>query len=424
MRESAKIGRRIAGWNGPGDVNPRAEKTYGISSKVLLLVNGLVRSYKAYSRNFVRLASVAREYGTSVIVVGLDRPSADQVGSYLEGVRYRLVRKDRPLALVRLLLASLLEIVRSGAGIIVFGSLNTWSFPFYWLLLKVFRNRHVVYYMQDPVPESTAYLCVHRPQAVVKARVWLQQLAERLAVDSASVLLVTCNDVLDAIGGRVDLSRVRIEVAWNTAGIAMLEQYGIPEVEELKRLKKKLRMGDGPKILYSGKQQRGVRGLEQQMRVLQRLLAVFPDVQLVITGHGEEQYFRSLANKLGLTRNVIWTGVLSDKDLAAIHYLCDLIILPPVPYILQSKFFDALYAGIIPIVFYGSHDAIRILGRDDLVYDGTDDSLFEVCCRILQDLRSYKAWVALKKSEVATFVQKTRLAMMHALALPGREEKG
>ena len=64
------------------------------------------------------------------------------------------------------------------------------------------------------------------------------------------------------------------------------------------------------------------------IRALPSLLQTVPDVTYVIAGSGPQERLDHLARELGVRDRVIFTGLVSDEDLAAIYALCDLFVMP------------------------------------------------------------------------------------------------
>ena len=123
-------------------------------------------------------------------------------------------------------------------------------------------------------------------------------------------------------------------------------------------------------LIYVGKVQPKIRGLEQQLIVLKVLNHMGIHSKLIIYGEGKIKELMLLAEKYGVKKYVEYRGVVHyEKLLNTLKREGGVIILPPLGYLLPSKFFEALVIGIIPIIPKNNKDMIAILGSYSLIYD-------------------------------------------------------
>jgi len=70
------------------------------------------------------------------------------------------------------------------------------------------------------------------------------------------------------------------------------------------------------------------KGHDMVIRALPSLLQTVPDVTYVIVGAGAQTNLDHLARELKVRDRVIFTGLVSEEDMAAIYALCDLFVMP------------------------------------------------------------------------------------------------
>ncbi len=91
------------------------------------------------------------------------------------------------------------------------------------------------------------------------------------------------------------------------------------------------------------------------IRALRRLKRVIPDVKLILVGEGPwEGALREEVQRLGLTEDVIFTGLVSEGKLRTLYHLCDVNLFPVEDQTFGLVPFEALAAGKFSIVSMNS----------------------------------------------------------------------
>ena len=124
-----------------------------------------------------------------------------------------------------------------------------------------------------------------------------------------------------------------------------------------------------PVVLFVGRLDK-----EKQIDVLlksfPRVLSAF-DAKLVITGKGTQRLkLIKLAKKLGVDKNVIFTGFVPDKDLPSLYKAADLFVIASIAELQSIATMEAMASGL-PIV------AAKVMALPELVQDGKNGYLFE-----------------------------------------------
>lgn len=378
----------------------------------LFLVGGRLDSYKAYTQNFLNFIRLAREKGYKATVSGLKKTDKTIRNETPEKT---IVFMKSPWGILRLIITNFNELISRRYDVVVLGSLYTWTFILYYPLLKLRRSQRVVYYMQDPVPESRRLMRNNKftiPNSIAYS---LAMLCEKLACKLSNVILLPSKGCLKILKARNKLSGKKIMFAYNIWGLHRLMRKA--NNGPYKLIEKRYGItGKTPVILYSGKLQRKIRGIEIQLHILRKLVKNHPKALFVLTGSGEESWFTAKAEKLGVLNNVVFTGVLTDEELKAVYLSSDITILPPVDYLLPAKFFEALYMDLVPIVWEKSTDMVEILGKDAITYDGTEEGLLKTLEHVTNNLSYYKKRTSSFSAKILGFHRESEKTFSIALA--------
>jgi glycosyltransferase involved in cell wall biosynthesis len=356
--------------------------------RILILANGRLDSYKAYTQNFLSLAKYAKFRGFRVSLSGLKKSDISFLNDFADK---EIIKQKSMWGIILLHIRNIYELLSKKYDIVIFGSLYTYMFPFYYLILKINRDKKIIYYMQDPVPETYLLMNVENNQSKINTFIYkIAIICEKSICTIANVILLPGNGYLNTIIRRNNLEDKTILFAYNTWGIqkhfnSSLSNDFLIEVKDRFNINKR-----SPVILYSGKIQRGIRGLEMQLRALKKIVKIYSDSIFIITGSGETKLIKNYIEKLDIKENVILTGNLNDIDLKAIYQISDIMIFPTVDYLLPTKFFESLLMNVIPIVWCNSDDMVKILGDMAITYNGTDESLSDTLIYVIKNIDRYK----------------------------------
>lgn len=245
----------------------------------------------------------------------------------------------------------------------------------------------LIYYMLDPVPE--AYLYLHRSgfrrllAYIIRP---LQLFAEKKLCKLCDYILVPGSKVEQIIRAR---NRIKGRILIVPSVHSVLK-FSIPKQTHIQSIKKQYSLDGYKVILYSGRPQPHLRGIEKQLEVIARLRRRGYPVKYVITGRGNEAYFRQIAYELGISDSVVFTGILPENDLVALMYASDAIIIPPVDYLAPSKFYEAVYCGVPVICYDDCPDVAYLLRNEGIYYDGSEDDLERALIRLLTNIEKWR----------------------------------
>ena len=94
------------------------------------------------------------------------------------------------------------------------------------------------------------------------------------------------------------------------------------------RARKKLGLESDP-IVFTLRAHEPQKGVEYLIRAIPLVLAEVPDAVFVIGGDGSlRRYHQSLADELGVSANVIFTGKIPDVELPYFYLACDVFVIP------------------------------------------------------------------------------------------------
>ena len=119
--------------------------------RIFFMVNGVVHSYKAYTQNFLHFIRTAQKLGYEIVVSGFRKTNIYLPELY---VTKKIVYKKSLIGFCKLILSNCFELLLHKYDIVVTGSLYTPTLLLYYLALLIRRPKKIVYYMQDPIPES------------------------------------------------------------------------------------------------------------------------------------------------------------------------------------------------------------------------------------------------------------------------------
>ena len=354
--------------------------------KVFFLVNGRLDSYKAYTQNFLSFVKIAKSKGYTVTLSGLTKSDISFLNKFAD--KKIIFRKSR-CGILKLLIKNFLDLILQHHDIIVIGSLYTWMFPLYYLAIKVNRPQCMVYYMQDPVPE--AYVLMKNSSSIkIRILYLLAIFCEKIMCKISNIILVPSRGCFEIINRRNKLDDKKVLFSYNTWGIRKLIGRDV-DLELKNQIVEKFKINKRfPVILYSGKIQRWIRGLEVQLQVLKKLVNMYPKTLLVITGTGDAEWILELAKDFDLLDNIVLTGEITDEELKVIYTISDIMIFPPIDYLLPTKFFESLLMGLIPIVWKESEDMVEIMGGATITYDGSVKNLLTTIDQTIKNVDHYK----------------------------------
>ncbi len=378
-------------------------------TRVMFIVNGTLDSHKAYTTNCLSLIKTARDAGYVTALSGLTRSDPSSTSELANDV---LVVRKANLSILQLTLKTLWRLIHYRYDIIVIGSLHTWSFPIYSLFFKLVRPVRVVYYMQDPVPESYI-LSSNSP--LKRAGYSLAVFCEMLMCAASDTILMPGEGYLETIRERTNLDGKQVLFAYNTWGLLKFLENRVSD-DFRDAILEKYEMMDGfPIILYSGKIQPRIRGIETQLLIFSDLIKSYPGAVFVLTGDGDTAWIHDHARNLGVSNHVRVTGVISELELSAVYASSDLMILPPVDYLLPTKFFEGLLMGIVPIVWKQSKEMIEILGDAVITYDGTPQDLLRSLTHAIEKLDELRSRIAPLRADVIALHGTSRESFISAL---------
>lgn len=371
--------------------------------KAFFLVNGVLDSYKAYTQNFLKFIEVAEDLKYDITISGFIKVSPEFLNTH--AIKKLIIFKKNSLGTILLLFRTVMELLLHKYDVVIFGSLYTPFFPVYYLAMKLRRPNVVAYYMQDPVPESFK---LSKNNKILQKIIYRWQIvSERVICPLCTYILMPSKTVNKIVRSRVPLDDVRTLFAYNTQGICKMRNLSLPKESNLQNIKNKYNIKGSPILLYSGKLQPNIRGLEQQLRVFKQLLKFKPTAQFVIAGGGSIQYFKKIVDKLNINDYVLFSDVVPTEELNIIYRISDIIVMPPIDFLLPSKFLEAIYTGVIPIVYCKSYDMVELLGDSAIIYDGTDKSLLEKLTEVIKNNKEHKRKVASIKWKVLHLEEQT-----------------
>lgn len=135
-------------------------------------------------------------------------------------------------------------------------------------------------------------------------------------------------------------------------------------------IRRRLGIGGGSLILFVG----GllpVKGIPYLLKAIQSVISVYPNATLAIVGKGPQQRpLEQLSRKLGIRKNVIFTGEIPHARTPFFFAACDIFVLPSIIEGFGNVTLEAMATGK-PVV------ATRVGGAFDIIEDGANGYLAE-----------------------------------------------
>lgn len=168
------------------------------------------------------------------------------------------------------------------------------------------------------------------------------------------------------------------------------------------------------------------KNLDFLLEAFRLILTGVPSARLVIVATGpEEQHLKDLAENLGISDRVIFTGYLPQSQLISCYHGADLFVFPSVTETQGLVLLEAMAAGlpVVAVDAYGVSDMVSN-GRDGLLVPPRVEEFAAAVGRMLQtpELRSRMAGEARLKAERMSSRQMTiRLVQAYESLLRGRD---
>jgi glycosyltransferase involved in cell wall biosynthesis len=141
-------------------------------------------------------------------------------------------------------------------------------------------------------------------------------------------------------------------------------------------IRARLGWGAATILVYIGGLQREIRGLEPQIKAVERARSLGHDVRMLLVGFGDRPYFETLGKELIRQDALQILHDMPHEDLMALLAECDVAVSSdPWPYGMQSKMFDYLRSGVRIIAIDDDRDMVREFGKLLTLYDGSVDAL-------------------------------------------------
>lgn len=152
---------------------------------------------------------------------------------------------------------------------------------------------------------------------------------KRLALRKAELLLPVSRFTASHLADEKAIQSTKIQILHNAIGDDFVD---LLVSENNHRILRAIgNKGDAKILLSVGNLSQGLeyKGFDLVIRALPRILREFPQVRYVIVGTGPgRDTLQSLAEQLGVAEQVIFTGELSDVELASCYRVCDVFVLP------------------------------------------------------------------------------------------------
>ena len=213
-----------------------------------------------------------------------------------------------------------------------------------------FMPENLVYYLRAP----------RRIEERIKSLGWKHFMRVYGRLDSITTPTQTAADLVRNLGFTREIRVISCGIDTERFhpshdGTALKKRYGIPE--------------DRPVLLYLGRLDEEKR-IETILQAFEKVIKKTP-AHLVLAGTGKlREPLEMMAEALGITKHVTFTGFVPDADLTCMYRAADCFVIAGIAELQSIVTMEALASGL-PVV------AVRAVALPELVHDGENGYLFE-----------------------------------------------
>lgn len=165
-------------------------------------------------------------------------------------------------------------------------------------------------------------------------------------------------------------------------------------------------MDGRPNVLFLGRFEEERKGFEYALKALLSVRQVFPDVRLVVVGPGNASKYKERIRRYGISRNVHFAGVVSDRDRARYMATCRFLIAPNTGSESQGVVvLEAMAAGL-PVVASNIRAFASVIMNGEeglLISPGNEHSLAKGMVQILSNPCAYRQMAVNGRLKAADF---------------------
>ncbi len=146
------------------------------------------------------------------------------------------------------------------------------------------------------------------------------------------------------------------------------------------------------------------KNLDFLMRCFHRVLRKIPKVALVLVGSGpEEQGLRAMADNLGITRQVIFTGLQQKKNVINCYAGADIFVFPSITETQGIVLLEAKALGLpaVAVSAFGAKEMIRH-GEDGYLSEHDEETFTKLLLTLIEN-RSIRAEMSVKAKDNARY---------------------
>ena len=207
-------------------------------------------------------------------------------------------------------------------------------------------------------------------------------LMQRKVCERADKIIAVSNFTKKSIVNDYSISPHKIEVIPNGVDISKFN----PDINGY-GMRKKLGLECEPIILYVGKLEYN-KGVDNLLIVFSKVVKGIPDAKLIIVGSGsQEKRLKNLANRINITKSVIFMGKVQSEELPFVIAASDLFVLPSLMEGFGIVLLEAMACGkpCITTMAGGSEDVVVNDETGLIVPPANQYSLYHATSVLLND---------------------------------------
>jgi glycosyltransferase involved in cell wall biosynthesis len=247
----------------------------------------------------------------------------------------------------------------------------------------IFGCKHLYYMHSDLAQQVVSSEFTTNPLLI-----GLVEMVQKLIVRHADAIIAICPDI--EISAKRMTRRTPIYMIENSA---VDEELAAATPDEVARLKRQLRLNDGPVLLYTGTLE-SYQGIDLLLQSIPAVHAQFPKAQYVLVGGKAEQVNRwqTLARQLQIADVVRFVGQRPLAEMPGYMALADILLSPRSKGTnTPLKLYTYLHAGK-PILATNIYSQTQVLSpQTAMLVEPTEDGLAQGAIALLRDPQRAKA---------------------------------
>ncbi|MCD6101422.1 MAG: glycosyltransferase family 4 protein [Candidatus Marinimicrobia bacterium] len=255
----------------------------------------------------------------------------------------------------------------------------------YWFLNgRLSKSQHIitVHHLVKDAINSTNQNLISRIQNIGSETGLFMPIIEKRAIENVDKIITVSNFTKKRIARTYEIPVDKIDAIYNGTEFNRC----IFTKEELEKTRVQFTLPEKPIVLFVGRTNDPRKGLDLLLKAFKKILEKI-DVMLLVVGGGNQTKPRKIAESLGISKNVFFTGFVDETTLKKCYALCDVYVCPSRLEGFGLVILEAMACGKA-VVASNSGAIPEVVGNAGiLVEPGDTDALAGAIIELLRDPR-------------------------------------